>query len=270
VRPSIGHAGANHDDEELDECATCHKGQALPGSRSRRPFAATMISRRPNLHKADGASTRRLARTVLGATTLDPSSSSLVDPAVSEFIEAVSELAVVGRLPCRPAPLNVRVISQASGATGSWRTEGKAKPLRSAAYAASIMRAKVVQALVVVSDDMLRHATVAAEQLIRNDLTRATMAALDTAFLDDQNVGDAATPTSVTYDVTPVSGSADKSAPLKAVVADFAGSLERAWWIGRPEIFASLSGAAIRMSGSAAASSSELPPLQRATRRPTR
>ena len=85
------------------------------------------------------------------------------------FLESVSEQAVTGRLPLRSVPLDVRLIWDTAGVSASWKTEGKGRPVSSMALDSTAIRAKIVQALTVVSDETLRFASIAAEEMIRND-----------------------------------------------------------------------------------------------------
>ena len=115
------------------------------------------------------------------------------------------------------------------------------------ALSAQPLTAKKVVALAVFSDELLTAAGDAGETVIRADLSRSVSDALSAAFLS--GAGDDATPASITDGVVAVTAGENVGGSLGALFDDFSGSLERSVFIGRPEIFAALSGANFPQAG---------------------
>lgn len=170
---------------------------------------------------------------VVGLTTDD--SHIVAEPAV-QFLDAVEEVAVVGRLPLRPTPLNVRSVYPIDGTTAAWTKEGQAVGLSRMTLAASAMRAKKLQGLTAISNEVLRFANADAERAVRTDLIRAAVTALDSKFLSTDAAADES-PAGALRDISPVVSDTDKERGLAALIAAFAGDLTRAYLVARPDVF---------------------------------
>jgi HK97 family phage major capsid protein len=165
--------------------------------------------------------------------------------AVREFFEAVSERSIVGKLAgLRRPPLNVRTVVSTSSSTAFWVGQGAPKPPSKLAFSADVLAPLKVAGLTVVTNEVLRSSDPAAERVIRADMLAAVSRAIDEAFIDETNAGEAGVqPAAVNYGVTPVAGTGDLADDLQLMLASFGGNLEAAYFIAHPVLYASLSGA---------------------------
>ncbi|MFT2210694.1 phage major capsid protein [Rhizobium giardinii] len=143
--------------------------------------------------------------------------------ATAEFFSLVAERSIVGRMAgLRRMPLLTRAISVIGGSTAHWVGGGKPKPISALLFGDTLLPPRKVIALTVVTRELLESSDPAAEGVIRNDLIRAVVDALDVAFADPANAGVAdVMPASITNGVTP-------SADLQALIRDFSGDLSAA------------------------------------------
>lgn len=171
---------------------------------------------------------------VVGMNSSDPG--DLTSPAAAEFIEAVREQAVTGRIPFRSVPLECRVLT-GNGATADWVGEGRAKPVKRLSFVGTTLRTRKVTAIAVATDEVLRHSNPSAENIVRADLTSAAVDAVEQKFLSDDAATDEA-PAGALLGVSPmVADTVDRDRALGAFIETFAGDLSRAWWIARPDVF---------------------------------
>lgn len=171
---------------------------------------------------------------------------------------ALRPLSAVGRLPVQRVPAMTPLLTQTTGATANWIGESKARKASIGAYTRSSLQLKTVAALSVASNELLAAQSLDAENAVLADLLGACVQALDSAFLDPANTGDAAIPASITSTanvLTAASSSiASIDAALHAAVAsltDAGSNLMRAYWICSPAVGAALG--LLRGTGGAAA-----------------
>lgn len=165
----------------------------------------------------------------------------IAEPAGREFVDLVDSVSIFGRLGMVRAPMSTRLVGIGTGATAYWRGQGKPAPVTQLAMNGGSFSPLTVTALAVLSDEVFKVGDPNAEQYIRAELMRAKRQAMDIALVDPANSGVAnEKPASLLNGVTPVSATGDVEYDLKAVIDDFPGDLERAFFVARPETFASL------------------------------
>lgn len=110
----------------------------------------------------------------------------------ADFVEFLRPKTVIGQVSdkLRSLPFDTQVLIQASGGTAKWVKEGHAKPLTSWGYTSAKLAPLKVAAIAAATKETLRRASRAADVLIRDELAKAVIAALDGTFLSD----DAAVP----------------------------------------------------------------------------
>jgi HK97 family phage major capsid protein len=100
-----------------------------------------------------------------------------------DFIEFLYGQTVFDKLPLRQVPANVTIKGQDGSATGYWVGESKAIPATKADFNTVTLRPLKVAALAVVSNELLRDSTPAAEELVRDALVQASAQRVDQTFL---------------------------------------------------------------------------------------
>ena len=125
---------------------------------------------------------------VAGGTTTDATwAGPLVEPTnlASEFIEFLRPQTIIGRIPgLRRVPFNVRIVGQTSGASAQWVGQGVNKPVTKFDVEATTLTWAKIAAIAVFSDELFRFSSPSAEGLIRDELSRAVIARMDTDFID--------------------------------------------------------------------------------------
>jgi len=160
-----------------------------------------------------------------------------------EFIGLVDQRCILGRLGARPAPLNCKLVGVGTGGSAFWKGEGKPTPVTQLAFNGGAFPPLAVSAIVAIADELTKVGDPRAELWVRDELLRAMVAEIDVTFIDPANAGTAdAKPASILHGLTPIDGSgvSDAEFLLKAVIDDFQGDLESAYWVARPETFVSL------------------------------
>lgn len=151
---------------------------------------------------------------------------------IADFVEFLRPRTILGRFgqngvpSLRNVPFNVPLVGQTSGGQGYWVGEGKAKPLTSLGYERNILDIFKVANIAVVTEELLRRSTPAAEGLIRDNLADAIAARLDTDFVNPAKAAVAGvSPASITNGLTAVvsvGGDADAiRADVRALMATF-------------------------------------------------
>jgi len=160
-----------------------------------------------------------------------------------DFMTYVRARSVVGRLAgFRRIPFATRVVRQTDGPAAYWVAEhglipvGRASYTKDAGLAAKRCSAIAVQTLELARAD-------GSEEIMLADLGKATAEAVDLAFLDPSNAGDAFTPVAVTNDQQSVTAStspvADLAEAVELLVAA-GGDYSQSTWVLRPELYAVL------------------------------
>lgn len=182
-------------------------------------FAMCLGSARGDLHTAKTIAEKRFpqmdrmnavikAAVAVGTTTDADFASKLVDyqDMSSDFVDFLRAKTIVGQFgqgnvpALRSIPFNVSIKGQTAGSTAGWVGEGKHKPVTSGKYDSVNLGWAKIAAISVASDELLRFSTPSAERLIRDDLSAAVIAQMDSSFIQIANAGTAGvSPASITY-----------------------------------------------------------------------
>ncbi|WP_425408093.1 phage major capsid protein [Hyphococcus sp.] len=181
------------------------------------------------------------------STQVDSWAGVLADEVTTEFIELVNEASVFGRIGLRKVPLNINLASLSAGATAYWRGETTPAPLSKGTTTSDTLQPLCVSALAAVSKEILRFGATGSESFIRAELVRVCAAAIDAAFLDPANGGSAnVKPASVLDGVSAIGFGSDYDFAIKALIDDFGGDFETAYFVARPKTFVSLHDSLVR------------------------
>lgn len=136
----------------------------------------------------------------------------------SEFIELLRPETIVGKLTgLRSVPFNVRIPGQTQGSSVNWVGETAPKPVSELKFGDITLRFNKLAGIVVISDELARLSTPAAEGIIRTDLTAQIAQFMDDSFINPANAEIAdVRPASVTNGVTPIVASGTDADALRA------------------------------------------------------
>ncbi|HEX8030289.1 MAG TPA: phage major capsid protein [Vicinamibacterales bacterium] len=157
---------------------------------------------------------------VAGATTSNNQApAAQYTDLLTEFIDYLRPLTILGKFGTTmngvtyPALTRVgfytRTGRQTAGGSGSWVGEGKPAPLTKGTFDTVTLAALKVAAISVLTKESIRFGVPSSEDKVRNDLSKALIATIDTTLLDPANAGTAnVKPASLTNGVvaTAVSG----------------------------------------------------------------
>ena len=125
-------------------------------------------------------------------------------------------------------PFDTPLLGQTAGGAAYWVGEGKPKPLTSFGYSRTSLPPLTVATIAVVTEKLLRRASVQADELLRNELASAVAARLDVDFIDPAKAASSGvSPASITNGVTPITSTgvdadavrADVKAAMSAFIA---------------------------------------------------
>jgi HK97 family phage major capsid protein len=111
-----------------------------------------------------------------------------------DFIEYLNSRTVFNMLPLREVPANIAIKGQDGAATGYWVGESKPIPVSKADFSTVNLTPLKVAALAVVSNELLRDSTPAAEGLVRDALVEAAAQRIDLTFLSTTAVSAGVSP----------------------------------------------------------------------------
>lgn len=100
-----------------------------------------------------------------------------------DFISFLNAMTVFDKLGLREVPANVAIKGQDGASTGYWVGESKPIPVTTADFSSVSLTPLKVAALAVVSNELLRDSSPAAEALVRDALVEAAAQRIDTTFL---------------------------------------------------------------------------------------
>jgi HK97 family phage major capsid protein/HK97 family phage prohead protease len=100
-----------------------------------------------------------------------------------DFLEYLYSKTVFDQLPLRQVPANVTIKGQDGAATGYWVGQSKGIPTTTVDFSAVSLTPLKVAALAVVSNELLRDSSPAAEQLVRDALVEASAQRVDSTFI---------------------------------------------------------------------------------------
>lgn len=142
-----------------------------------------------------------------------------------DFIEYLNSMTVFDRLGLREIPANVTVKGQDGAATGYWVGESKPIPSSAQSFSAVSLTPLKVAALAVVSNELLRDSSPAAEQLVRDALVEASVQKIDTTFFSTTAASAGVSPAGILNGISAGSSSGTDAdglrADIKALYASF-------------------------------------------------
>lgn len=198
--------------------------------------------------RSDAPEIERIMRAAIAVgTTTDPAwAGALVDyrTLTDEFIGLLTPQTIIGQLPLRRVPFNVRIPRATAGATAQWVGEGKAKPVSKGAFDTVTVPQNKLAVISVLTQELVRFSNPSAELTVRDMLVDAISKAMNMQFIDPAAAGVAnIKPASITNGVAaggPVSGTANairdaaQAMLSKFVQADF--PLASLRWIMNPTL----------------------------------
>ena len=147
----------------------------------------------------------------------------------ADFVDYLRPLTILGRfgnggIPAlRRVPFRVPLIGQTSGGSGYWVGEGKAKPLTKFDYNRTHLEPLKVANIAVLTMEVIRDSSPAADTLVRDGLVEALRERMDRDFIDPDKAASAGvSPASITNGVAPLHSSGkDETAVDRDVKAIF-------------------------------------------------
>jgi HK97 family phage major capsid protein len=124
---------------------------------------------------------------------------------VGEFIELLRNATILGRMgSVRRVPFNVRMHRQTAGSTGAFVGEGRPTPVRELAFDNVTLPWAKASTIVVITSELAKVSSPAAEALVRDDLLAGMAEFLDRRLIDPAFAGVAnVSPASLTNNVVP-------------------------------------------------------------------
>jgi len=142
-----------------------------------------------------------------------------------DFIEFLNAATIFDRLGLREIPANVMIKGQDGAATGYWVGQSKPIPVSAQSFSNVSLTPLKVAALAVVSNELLRDSTPAAEMLVRDALVEASSQKIDTTFLSTSAVSANVSPAGILYGLAAGSSAGTDAdglrADIKALYASF-------------------------------------------------
>lgn len=166
----------------------------------------------------DEAVVQYVEKATLGTTTDAGFAAPLVqqDTYKGDFLELLRNATIFDKLKgYRAVPFNVKINGQLSGGTASWVGEGAKKPLTNPTFNSIEIKEHKLAAITVYTQELLRRADPAIDQLVLNDLIEATKVLIDTTFLGTQAQTDV-TPSGILNGVTAIEPSGTTAAAIEA------------------------------------------------------
>lgn len=126
-----------------------------------------------------------------------------------EFAELLRPATIIGRIPgLRRVPFNIKIPRQTAGSTVGWVGEGKPKPVSALAFDQITLGMAKTAGIVVITDELARSSSPAAEEVVRQDLIDQTAQFLDRQFVDPTVAANSGvSPASITNGVTAITAS---------------------------------------------------------------
>jgi hypothetical protein len=138
-----------------------------------------------------------------------------VETWAGDFVAFNRPRTLIGQAQFRPVPFNVRIGGQTSGGAANWVGQGKSKPVTKFDFTAYTTEYTKVAAISVVTKELLRLSDPSAEVLVRDGLSDAVIAKIDSDLFDpDVAAVSGVNPAGLLNGVSPtVVGSIDPSDP---------------------------------------------------------
>ena len=135
-----------------------------------------------------------LKAAVAAGTTTDPTWAGALVPDypafAGDFVEFLRPQTILGKFgqggvpSLRRVPFNIRIAGQTSGGTGYWVGQGAAKPLTKFDFETVKLGWAKVANIAVLTEELVRFSSPAAESLVRDGLAAALIERLDIDFID--------------------------------------------------------------------------------------
>lgn len=136
-----------------------------------------------------------------------------------DFIEFLNQNTVFDKLGLRQVPANVTIKGQDGAATGYWVGESKAIPITKPDFSSVTLSPLKVAALAVVSNELLRDSSPAAEMLVRDALVSAAAQRIDATFISTTAAAAGVSPAGLLVGVTGTAASGTDAAALRTDIA---------------------------------------------------
>lgn len=147
-----------------------------------------------------------------------------------DFVEYLMPFTIIGKFgrdgrpALRSVPFNVPLIGQLTAGSAAWTGEGRAKPLTQWTYGTSMLQPLKIATIAVVTEELLKRASLPADMMIRDELVRALIARMDTDFVNPTKAAVAGiSPASVTNGVTPIVSSGNDAVAIRNDIAALMG-----------------------------------------------
>lgn len=121
-----------------------------------------------------------------------------------DFIEYLNKKTLFFQLPLREVPANVTIKGQDGAATGYWVGQSKPIPVSAQDYSNVTLTPLKVAALAVVSNELLRDSSPAAEMLVRDALVEASSQRIDATFFSATAASNGISPAGILNGVTAI------------------------------------------------------------------
>lgn len=143
----------------------------------------------------------------------------------SEFAELLRPMTIIGRIPgLRRVPFNIKIPRQTGGSSASWVGEGAPKPVSALAFDQITLGMTKLAGIVVLTEELVRSSSPAAEGIVRSDLQATIVQTMDRDFVDPAKAASAnVSPASITNGVTPVVASGADADDVRADVRELFG-----------------------------------------------
>ena len=135
-----------------------------------------------------------LKAAVAAGTTTDPTWAGALVPEypvfAGDFVNYLRPMTIIGKFgqggipSLRNVPFNVRIAGQTSGGEGYWVGQGAPKPVTKFDFATTKLAWAKVANIAVLTEELVRFSSPAAEGLVRDALAAALVARLDIDFID--------------------------------------------------------------------------------------
>lgn len=191
------------------------------------------------------------AAVAAGSTTSTDWASPLVEyqNMIGEFIDLLRPQTIVGRIPgFRQVPFNISIPRQNAGSSVGWVGEGAPAPVSKLAFDRVQMPHTKVAGIVVITKELARFSSPAAESAVRQDLIDTVRQFQDAQFVDPAVAGtEGKSPASIAYGLTPIPSKGESVAlitdTVKAVLQAVSNAnlpLNSGYWIMHPSTRISL------------------------------
>jgi len=133
-----------------------------------------------------------------------------------DFLNFLYSMTVYDKLALREIPAHVTIKGMDGAATGYWVGESKAIPASKADFSSVSLTPLKVAALAVVSNELLRDSSPAAEMLVRDALAQASAQRVDQTFLGDDDAVSGVSPAGILNGVAALTSAGVDGAGLRA------------------------------------------------------